>query len=139
MKKCFKKKQKPAASPSHLSTIDENMPELQFAPPANGLLTPPYHHQVPPYGKQGNPYIVTKQDVLYPYPAPGKVLPGESSSNGAHFRIDWSLLQKKRLTEQLRNCFPFVYVITHCCALILNSICQFAFQVALMATNGALW
>ena len=25
-----------------------------------------YHHQLPPYGKLGKPYIITKNNILYP-------------------------------------------------------------------------
>ena len=86
--------------------------------------TAPYHHQLPPYGKLGDPYVITKHTLLYP----------ESK-----YRIRWGLLQKRRLTEQLFKCFPFIYVLTHAACLLLNSIIQIALQIALMSTNGALW
>lgn len=84
----------------------------------------PYHHQIPPYGALGQPYIVTKHDLVYPHTAS---------------RLNWSCLEKKRLNEQLNKCFPYVFVKTHSWCLILNSLIQIALQIALMCTNGALW
>lgn len=41
--------------------------------------------------------------------------------------------------EQFNKCCPFTYVISHSLWVILNSVIQIALQIALMATNGALW
>lgn len=84
----------------------------------------PYHHQMRPYGTLGPPYTVSKHMLLYPARLP---------------KLSWKLLEKKRLSEQLNKCFPSVYVVGHSVSLILNSIIQIALQIALMATNGALW
>lgn len=131
--------------PPNRDPTQVNQAEMHFAPPANGLLTPPYHHQIPPYGKQGDPYIITKQELTHPADGGRASYSTCSTSNyyitgpDGKFRINWSLLQKNRLTEQLRTCFPFVYVISHCIWVLFNSIIQIALQIALMATNGALW
>lgn len=117
-----------------LNQIDSNA--LHFLPVLSSL---PYHHQIPPYGKLGTPYIVTKYELTHP---PDRSLTKEETVSNFfynQFRIDWSFLQKKRLTEQLKKCFPFVYVISHCIWILLNSLIQIALQIALMATNGALW
>ena len=93
----------------------------------NTQTTPPYHHQIPPYGRLGTPYILTKHSIIYD---------GETYRTS---NLSWSCLQKKRLSEQLNKCFPFVFVKTIGLSLLLNSIIQIALQIALMATNGALW
>ncbi|CAF0782334.1 unnamed protein product [Brachionus calyciflorus] len=90
--------------------------------------TPPYHHQIPPYGRLGQPYILTKHNIIY-----------ENDVTYKQRRMSWSCLQKNRLNEQLNKCFPFVFVKTIGLSLLLNSIIQIGLQIALMATNGALW
>lgn len=102
--------------------------------PSHNIAVPrtlqPYHHQVPPYGKQGDPYVVAK----HPLTNPSVV----SVSNST--KVDkWSMFQRDRLNHQLNKCFPYVYVLTHIYCLILNSVVQIGLQIALMATNGALW
>lgn len=95
----------------------------------------PYHHQIQPYGKLGDPYIISKHTIAYD--------PDDNLSTYTETRINsntkWSTLQLKRLNQQLDKCFPFLYVITHGACLILNSIIQIGFQIALMSINGALW
>lgn len=100
----------------------------------------PYHHQLPPYGKLGEPYVVTKHTIAHD--------PDDSISTSTYtqtqtqtnaFKSKWSLSQMKRLNHQLNKCFPFLYVVTHAACLILNSIIQIGLQIALMSTNGALW
>jgi hypothetical protein len=83
-----------------------------------------YHHQMPPYGRLGEPYILTKHDLLY------------TESYAPETR--WSYLQKETLTRQLSKCFPFVYVTTHSLALALHSLVQIALQITLLVCNGAL-
>ena len=138
------KSKKPAAAVDGLNADLSRIDELRFAPPASGVNSPPYHHQIPPYGRLGQPYIIEKYDLAHPplY----NVTAGTShmrtttrTTTANRFNIDWSVWQKNRLTEQLRRCFPFVYVLSHCSWIILNSIIQIALQIALMATNGALW
>lgn len=119
----------------------------------------PYHHQLGPNGRQGQPYVITKYDMEYPHAnrksttvvksyqtqqSREDVRYKQSSTSRAGygapgFKINWSYLQKKRLIEQLNKCFPFVYLITHVLCVIANSLIQIGIQIALMATNGALW
>jgi hypothetical protein len=84
----------------------------------------PYHRQMPPYGRLGNPYLITKHDVAYTE----KYAPDTR----------WSYLQKETLTNQLNKCFPFVYVITHSLAMTLHSLVQIALQITLLVCQGAL-
>lgn len=125
---------------SSLSRIDEIPAE--FTEVISGITDPPYHHQIPPYGKLGQPYVITKHELVYPVVDSAAARYGQTNRynyQNVRFRPNWSYLQKERLTEQLRRCFPFVYVITHCICVILNSLIQIGLQIALMATNGALW
>ena len=85
----------------------------------------PYHHSLPPYGKLGDPYVVSKHTIAYD--------PDDNISNYTETRAatktKFSSLQRKRLNQQLDKCFPFLYIITHGACLILNSIIQIALQV----------
>jgi hypothetical protein len=95
----------------------------------------PYHHQIQPYGKLGDPYIISKHTIAYD---PDDNLPATNDTRKKS-AIKWSTLQSKRLNQQLNKCFPYLYLITHASCLILNSIIQIALQIALMSINGALW
>lgn len=83
----------------------------------------PYHHQLPPYGIQGAPFVIAKHKLLYP-------------SRG--FKMKWSLFERKRLTEQLNKCFPPIYVLAHAICLGLHALIMIGLQIALMVENGAL-
>ena len=85
----------------------------------------PYHHQLPPYGILGPPYVVSKHAIVYPEDQIRK--------------RRWSLIQFNLIDEQLKKFFPIVYVVTHAVCLILHSLCQISLQIALMVTNGALY
>lgn len=84
----------------------------------------PYHHQLPPYGNQGPPFVIAKHRLLYP------------TQNS--FRIKWSIFQKKRLQEQLNKCFPPIYVLAHAICLIFHSLVMIGLQIAMLVSNGAL-
>ena len=83
----------------------------------------PYHHQLPPYGIQGEPYVIAKHKLLYPT---------------KELKAKWSLIERQRLTEQMNYCFPPVYVTSHAVCLIINSLIQIALQIAMVIKNGAL-
>lgn len=83
----------------------------------------PYHHQLPPYGNQGSPFVIAKHRLLYPT---------------SRFRINWSFLERKRLSEQLNKCFPAIYVLSHAFCMVFHSIIMIALQIAMLVTNGAL-
>jgi hypothetical protein len=86
----------------------------------------PYHHQMSPYGQPGKPFTISKHPIYYPKQTKSQTL-------------TWNLFQKRRLVEQLRKCFPANYVLTHAICLIVLNLVQIGLQIALMATNGALW
>ena len=83
----------------------------------------PYHHQLPPYGNQGEPYVIAKHKLLYPT---------------KELKARWSIIERKRLTEQMNYCFPPVYVTSHAVCLIINSLVQIGLQIAMLIKNGAL-
>jgi hypothetical protein len=113
-----------------MSNFNQEPPHLVVTRQSNA-----YHHQTQPYGKLGDPYIISKHTIAYD--------PDDNISTYTETRENtntkWSHLQIKRLNEQLNKCFPFIYIITHAACLILNSIIQIALQIALMSINGALW
>ena len=110
--------------------VDQEPPHLVVTRQAN-----PYHHQLPPYGKLGEPYFISKHTILYP----PEDINNSTASESTVANTKWSRFQRQRLTYQLSKCFPIVYVVTHIACLILNSIIQIGLQIALMSTNGALW
>ena len=101
----------------------------------------PYHHHVQPYGQLGEPYVISKHTLLYPEDNVSTVAVYETkaATKSTTSTTKWSAFQRRRLSQQLNMCFPFLYVVTHLSCLILNSIIQIGLQIALMSTNGALW
>jgi hypothetical protein len=90
----------------------------------------PYHHQVPPYGLLGKPYVLTKHIMLY------------VNNNRQHRRhhLTWSVYQQRRLSEQLSlSCMTINYLFAHAVCLALLGLVQIGLQVALMILGGALW
>ncbi len=83
----------------------------------------PYHHQLPPYGIQGSPFVIAKHRLLYPTSV---------------FKMKWTMFERKRLTEQLNKCFPPVYVLAHAFCLAFHALIMIALQIVLMVERGAL-
>lgn len=96
----------------------------------------PYHHQIPPYGKQGEPYVITRYGMLYPQNSDSDLITTTDTSSSTSL---WKFLRTNTLITELDKCFPFVYLMTHGMAMLLNSVVQIALQITTMGLNGALW
>jgi hypothetical protein len=83
-----------------------------------------YHHQKPPYGTLGDPYLLTKQSI--------KRTPSLTMST-----IEY-LEREKEYRDNIKTPCITLYLISHSISLIILSCVQIALQITLLSLNGAL-